>query len=146
MDLQEVKFSELGKKAGKGASLKDLERAAYSQGIKLGAPKRDSHHVDYPDAKMLKKGGGAARASDGKVIGGSAKGEKISNQTHSEKLRQAIIASGRVDKRPAAKKKRKEEAAANRAKKAQQRDPFTRKKTFESFVTECNNISDGFGI
>ncbi len=143
--LNEVKFADLGKKTGKGSSLKDLKKAAHSQGIDLGDEKRNAHHVDYPDAKMRKKGGGAARLKDGKVIGGSAKGDKIDNQTHSDKLRQAIIASGRVNKTPEAKAKRKKEADANRAKKQQQRDPFTRKKTFESFVTDCNDLMEELG-
>ena len=137
MDLQEVKFSDLGKKAGKGASLKDLEKAAHSQGIDLGSEKRTGHHVDYPDAKMRKKGGGNARARGNKVIGGSAKGDKIMNQTHSEKLRQAIINSGRVNKTPEAKAKRKAEADANRARKQRDRDPFTRGKTFSEWVENC---------
>ena len=120
-DLYEKKLSELGK-VGK---LSDLQKAAHSQGIDLGEPTKNAHHVDYPDAKF-RKGGAPARTRDGKAIGGSAKGDKISNATHATKLRDAVLASGRVDKRPAAKEERKKEAAENKARKAKNRDPFTR--------------------
>ena len=42
--LNEVKFADLGKKTGKGSSLKDLKKAAHSQGIDLGDEKRNAHH------------------------------------------------------------------------------------------------------
>ena len=91
MDLQEVKYTEISKKAGRGTTLKDVERAAHSQGIDLGPRKRDSGHVDYPKAKSRKKSGGNVRADDNKVIGGSADHEKVSNFMHSEKLKQGVV-------------------------------------------------------
>ena len=44
-------------------------------------------------------------------------------------MKDAVVASGRVDKRPEAKEKRKAEALANKARKKKQRDPFTREHT-----------------
>ena len=121
-DLFERKLNQAGQP---GDSLKRFEDDATSQGIDLGKPKRDAHHVDYPDAKFI-KGGKPARTRDGKVIGGSAKGDKITKNTHGAKLKDAVVSSGRVDKRDAAKAKRKEVAAQNKANKLAARDKFGR--------------------
>ena len=146
ISLDEIKLNQV--KAG--MKLSDLRKAAGSQGIDLGPEKRERHHVDFPDAKH-KKDGSNARTKDGKVIGGSASGTKMTNNTHGAKLKDAVVAghAKKVNqgsnpdvgywKNPDNKAKRKADAAANKAAKKKRNDPFTRKRTFEEFITDCNN-------
>lgn len=148
MELQEIKVKDFGKLSGK--KLKDLDKAAHQQGINLGPEKRTGHHVDYPDAKH--SDGSSARAKDNKVIGGSAKKDVIANNTHGEKLKQAVLArhkkkinqgpQGDVGfaKNPERKQERKDVAAKNKAAKAKKRNPFTRMKegkSYDFFMFEC---------
>lgn len=152
--LQEIKLNDLGKGAGAGKKLKDLDKAAHQQGISLGKEKRVAHHVDFPDARH--KDGSPAKTGDNKVIGGSAKKDVISNNTHAEKLKQAVLAkhktkinqgpSGDVGfaKNPDRKAERKKVAAANKAAKTKKRNPFTRNegKSFEMFMGDCLTADD----
>ena len=148
MDLQEIKLNALSP-AGK---LSDLETAAGGQGIKLGRREKKGHHVDYPDAKH--KDGRPARTQDNKVVGGSASGDKSSSKmekgTHQKKLKDAVVAghkprvhqkAGQENvgywKNPDRKDERKADAKKNRAAKDKKRDPFTRKRTFEDFMSDC---------
>ena len=150
LELLEVAYKKIG-------GIKDtqtLEKAAKRHGIDLGKKQQNAHHADYPDAKDSTTGK-PARTQDNKIIGGSASPKgKITNHTHGEKLKSAIVArpkekinqggsSGKTAtpgywKSPDRKKERKADAAANKAAKAKKRDPFKRGKTFESFATECN--------
>jgi len=124
-------------------STKKLEKTAKQHGINLGKGVQSSHHFDYPNAKDSTTGN-PAKTSDNKVIGGSAtpKG-KITNHTHHEKLKDAIVArhKGKINqgdnpkksvgywKDPDKKKERMADAKANKAAKKKQRDPFTREHT-----------------
>ena len=111
--LTEIALRDAGKT---GSKLSDFERAAGSQGINLGKPKSDAHHVDYPDAKH--RDGTPARTKDGKVIGGSAVKGKLTKMTHGEKLKDAVAAKGRVKRGknyPAEVERRKEVATQNKA-------------------------------
>ena len=150
LELLEVAYKKIG-------GIKDtqtLEKAAKRHGIDLGKKQQNAHHADYPDAKDSTTGK-PARTQDNKIIGGSASAKgKITNHTHGEKLKSAIVARQKEKinqrsgahqnpgywKSPDNKKKRKADAAANKAAKAKKRDPFKRGKTFESFATECNII------
>ena len=148
MDLQEIRLNDLSP-SGK---LSDLETAAGGQGIKLGRRERDKHHVNYPDAKH--RDGSSARTQDGKVIGGSASGDKSSSKmtkgTHQKKLKDAVIAKHKPKvhqkkgeenvgywKNPDRKAERMADAKKNKAAKAKQRDPFKRGKTFSEWVENC---------
>lgn len=102
-------------------TVKGLETAMHSQGIDPGEPKRDAHHVNYPKAKFKKSG----KPASGITGVDNGKG-KLTSSTGGVTIRDAVLKSGRVDKRPAAKAERAKVAAENKAKKAKQRDPFTR--------------------
>ena len=149
LNLLEVAY----KKLGDVKDTQSLEKAAKSHGIDLGKKQQTAHHADYPDAKDSKTGK-SIRTQDGKVIGGSASPKgKITNKTHSVKLKDAIVGrqkqkinqkSGKHQnpgywKSPDNKEQRKKDAAENKARKAKNRDPFKRK-TFEDFATECNTV------
>ena len=129
--FQELMERKLGDVGSPGQKVKDFEKDAHSQGIDLGPAHKDAHHINYPKA-TFRRGGKPAKKADGTAIGGDLDGKgKFHSQkhTHGNTLRDAVKASGRVDKRPAAKAKRKEEATLNKAKKAKNRDPFTREHT-----------------
>ena len=131
LTFQELIERKLGDVGAPGQKVKDFEKDAHSQGIDLGPASKDAHHINYPKA-TFRRSGKPAKKADGTAIGGDLDGKgKFHSQkhTHGNTLRDAVKASGRVDKRPAAKAKRKEEAAANKAKKAKNRDPFTREHT-----------------
>jgi hypothetical protein len=124
------------------AKLDDFEKAAGSQGIKLGRREKKGHHVDYPDA-VHKKSGKPARTQDNKVIGGSADGSKGSSKstagTHQKKLKDAVVAAHKPKvnqkagqenvgywKNPDKKEQRIADAKRNKEAKRKKRDPFTR--------------------
>ena len=139
--IREVKFSDLNNQK-KTQSVKDMQKAAHSQGYDMSEPKsvpgEGSHFtVDLTHRKTGKK----VPAADGKSLGGAKEKSGRLDNTLRNKTSAAIKAHsrsiGRVDKRKPAKEKRKAEAAANREKKAQNRDPFTRKRTFEDFMIDC---------
>lgn len=121
-------------------SLKDIQRAAHSQGYNVSEPKErvgDHYSVDLTHRKTGQK----VNPASGGTLGGSSKsGDRVDstivNQVAST-IKQDAKSRGRVDKRPAAKAERKEQALKNKQKKQKNRDPFTRQKTFESFITEC---------
>ena len=82
------------------------------------------HHVQYPKATFRKTGKparGITAVDDGKG--------KLTSSTGGNTVRDAVLKSGRVDKRPAAKAERAKEAAENKAAKKKNRDPFTREHT-----------------
>ena len=121
-ELIEKKLSQLNQQHV--SKTKDLEKAMHSQGIDPGEPKRDAHHVQYPKATFRRTGKparGITAVDDGKG--------KLTSSTGGNTVRDAVLKSGRVDKRPAAKAKRKTEAEENRAAKKKNRDPFTREHT-----------------
>ena len=139
--INEVKFSDLNNQK-KTQSVKDMQRAAHSQGYDMSDPKsvpgEGSHFtVDLTHRKTGKK----VPSIDGGNLGGAKEKSGKLDNTLRNKTAKSIKAHakeiGRVDKRPAAKAKRKEEAAANKEKKAQSRDPFKRQKTFEEFMAGC---------
>tara|TARA_R110002012_G_scaffold140545_1_gene298200 strand:+ start:1239 stop:2297 length:1059 start_codon:yes stop_codon:yes gene_type:complete len=121
-ELTEKKLSKLNQQYV--GTVKGLETAMHSQGIDPGQPERDSHHVQYPKATFKKSG----KPAHGITAVDNGKG-KLTSSTGGETVRDAVLKSGRVDKRPKAKAKRKEEAAANKERKAKQRNPFTREHT-----------------
>ncbi len=121
-ELTEKKLSKLNQQHV--GTVKGLETAMHSQGIDPGESKRDSHHVQYPKATFKKSG----KPAHGITAVDNGKG-KLTSSTGGETVRDAVLKSGRVDKRPAAKAKRKEEAASNKERKAKQRNPFTREHT-----------------
>ena len=124
-----------------------LEKAAKRHGIDLGKKQQNAHHADYPDAKDSTTGK-PAKTEGGKVIGGSASPKgKITNHTHGEKLKSAIVARQKEKinqkggkhqnpgywKSPDNKEQRKADAAANKKAKDKQRNPFTRMKEGKSY-------------
>ena len=122
LDLFEKKLSQLNQQHV--SKTKDLEKAMHSQGIDPGEPKRDAHHVQYPKATFRRSGKparGITAVDDGKG--------KLTSSTGGNTVRDAVLKSGRVDKRPAAKAERAKEAAENKAAKKKNRDPFTREHT-----------------
>ena len=132
--FQELMERKLGDVGSPGQKVKDFEKDAHSQGIDLGPAHKDAHHINYPKA-TFRRGGKPAKKADGTAIGGDLDGKgKFHSQkhTHGNTLRDAVKASGRVDKRPAAKAKRKEEATLNKAKKAKNAKETQRKKAKES--------------
>ena len=136
--INEVKYNDLNN-IKKLKSVKDVQRAAHSQGYDVSEPKNsvgDHYTVDLTHRKSGQK---VTPRSGGKLGGSDRSGNVDStlvNQVAST-IKGDAAERGRVDKRPAAKAKRKEEAAANKEKKAQNRDPFKRQKTFEEFMAGC---------
>ena len=152
LNLYEVKFKDIDKID----TTKKLEKGAKTHGIDLGDKQQNAHHADYPDAKDSTTGK-PARTSDNKVIGGSASSKgKISNHTHHDKLKDAIVArhKGKINqgdnpkksvgywKDPDKKKQRMDDAKANKAAKKKQRDPFTRESYDEWMESVCQFLSD----
>ena len=136
--INEVKYNDLNN-IKKLKSVKDVQRAAHSQGYDVSEPKNsvgDHYTVDLTHRKSGQK---VTPRSGGKLGGSDRSGgvdSTLVNQVAST-IKGDAASRGRVDKRPAAKAKRKEEAAANKEKKSQNRDPFTRQKTFEEFMAGC---------
>jgi len=118
-ELTEKKLSQLNQQHVK--TVKGLETAMHSQGIDPGKSVRDGHHVNYPDAKFKKSGKAAGNVSS--VDDGRG---NLTSSTGGKQVRDAVLNSGRVNKTPAAKAERAKVAADNKARKAKQRDPFTR--------------------
>jgi len=134
--LQEVKYSELSS-TKRIKSMKDAQRAAHSQGYEMSDPKNttgDHYEVELTHRKTGEK----VKPPRGGSLGGSVRSGDRMDSTLVNQAATAIkrdaSGRGRVDKRPAAKAKRKEEAQKNKEQKKKQRDPFTRKKTFEQFM------------
>ena len=121
-ELIEKKLSQLNQQHV--GSVKGLEKAMHSQGIDPGESKRDAHHVNYPNARFRKSG----KPATGITAVDNGKGG-LTSSTGGVTVRDAVIKSGRVDKRPAAKAKRAKEASENKERKAKQRNPFTREHT-----------------
>ena len=136
--INEVKYNDLNN-IKKLKSVKDVQRAAHSQGYDVSEPKNsvgDHYTVDLTHRKSGKK---VTPRSGGKLGGSDRAGgvdSTLVNQVAST-IKGDAASRGRVDKRPAAKAKRKAEAAANKEKKTQNRDPFKRQKTFEEFMAGC---------
>ncbi len=136
--INEVKYNDLNN-IKKLKSIKDVQSAAHSQGYEVSEPKNsvgDHYTVDLTHRKSGKK---VTPRSGGKLGGSDRSGgvdSTLVNQVAST-IKGDAADRGRVDKRPAAKAKRKAEAQANKEKKAQNRDPFKRQKTFEEFMAGC---------
>ena len=136
--INEVKYNDLNS-IKKLKSIKDVQKAAHSQGYDVSEPKNsvgDHYTVDLTHRKSGKK---VTPRSGGKLGGSDRSGNVDStlvNQVAST-IKGDAADRGRVDKRAPAKAKRKAEAQANKEKKAQNRDPFSRGKTYEAFVTDC---------
>ena len=137
--LDEVKYNDLNS-TKKLKSVKDVQRAAHSQGYTVSEPKMGVG--DHYDVELThRKSGQKVTPKRGGKLGGAIKsGDKVDttliNQVAAS-IKGDAASRGRVDKRPKAKAARKAEAAANKETKAKNRDPFTRGKTFESFMLEC---------
>ena len=137
--LNEVRYSDLNN-TRVIKSMQDVQDAAHSQGYTVSKPKKsvgDHYTVDITHRKTGEK----VTPHRGGSTGGSVKsGDRVDSTLVNgvaSSIKKDAKGRGRVDKRPAAKAKRKAEAEANRERKKKQRDPFTRKKTFEEFMMEC---------
>ncbi len=142
MDIQEVKYSDLNSNQ-KLKSVKDVQRAAHSQGYDVSEPK-DSVGDHYTVDLTHRKTGQRVTPRHGGKLGGSKKGKDGSNVDNtfikqvSSTIKSDAADRGRVDKRAPAKAKRKAEAQANKAAKAKARDPFKRMKegkTYKDFIS-----------
>ena len=135
--LDEVKYNDLNS-IKKLKSIKDVQRAAHSQGYDVSEPKQsvgDHYTVDMTHRKTGQK---VSPRSGGK-LGASHKSGGVDTTLVNQvagTIKADAADRGRVDKRPAAKAERKAQAAKNRAKKYNDRDPFKRGKTFEAFMME----------
>ena len=136
--LDEVKYNDLNN-IKKLKSIKDVQRAAHSQGYDISEPKQsvgDHYTVDMTHRKTGQK---VSPRSGGKLGGSHTGGKGGVDSTLINQVAGTIKADaadrGRVDKRPAAKKARREQAAANKARKQRDRDPFKRNKTFKEWLT-----------
>ncbi len=137
--LNEVKYTDLNS-TKKMKSIKDVQRAAHSQGYEVGEPS-DSVGDHYSVPITHRKTGQKVTPHRGGSVGGSVRsGDRVDStlvNSVASSIKRDAEARGRVDKRPAAKAKRKAEAEANKKAKDKARDPFTRNKTFEEFMMEC---------
>ena len=141
MDLQEVKYKDLNN-LKKMKTMDDVKRAAHSQGYDVSDSGTHSKYGSHSTVELRhrKTGEKVSAGKDRGSIGGKkpGKGGEIDStvaNTVSQALKADMKKRGRVDKTPKAKEARKAEAAANKEKKAKERDPFTRGKTFEEFMT-----------
>jgi ribosomal protein S10 len=144
MDLNEVKYTDLNKQS-KTKTVKDMQRAAHSQGYDMSDPKPVPHQGTHFTVDLThRKTGKKVTPSRGVNLGGAMeKGGTLDNTLRNrtaETIKQHAKEIGRVDKRPKAKSERKAQAAKNKARKQRDRDPFTRKRTFEQFMYECNTL------
>ena len=141
MDINEVKYNDLNS-VKKLKSVKDVQRAAHSQGYDVSEPKNgvgDHYTVDLTHRKTGQK----VRPRSGGKLGGSDRSGNVDstlvNQVAST-IKGDAADRGRVDKRPKAKAERKAQAKANKEKKAKNRDPFTREeRTFSDFMSMCEH-------
>ena len=148
-NLDEVKYSDLNSQK-KTKSVKDMQKAAHSQGYSMSDPESVKGQGDHFRVKLThRKTGKEVKPSDGSPnLGGAPeKGGGLDN-TLRNKTAAAIKAHaksiGRQDKRPAAKAKRKEEAAKNKEAKQRDRDPFTRKKkSLKEFLDNIKSVTEG---
>ena len=139
INLDEVKYTDLNN-TKKLKSVKDVQRAAHSQGYDVSEPKQsvgDHYTVDLTHRKTGQK----VSPRSGGALGGSHTGRKGGvDSTLINQVAGAIKADaanrGRVDKRPAAKLVRKHQAAVNKARKQRDRDPFKRARTFKEWMTD----------
>lgn len=138
--LNETKYTDLNN-LKKHKSIKDVQRSAHSQGYDVSEPKQsvgDHYTVDMTHRKTGQK---VAPRLGGK-LGGSHSSKKggvdstLVNQIAGT-IKADAASRGRVDKTSKAKAKRKADAKANKERKARDRDPFTRQKTFEEFMLDC---------
>lgn len=143
--LNEVKYNDLNN-IKKLKSVKDVQRAAHSQGYDVSEPKQgvgDHYDVDLTHRKTGQK---VTPSRGGKLGGAHKSGGKVDttlvNQVAAS-LKRDREERGGVDKRPKAKEERKTQAAENKKRKQRDRDPFTRGKTFESFVSLCYEEHQG---
>ena len=129
---QEIVEKKLNKVGKPGGSIQEFERDAHSQGIDLGKPERDAHHINYPNARFRK----GNKPVTGTLISGELEGNKFHSQKHTagNTLRKAVKASGRKKPNtPKQKEEIKKQAAINKARKQKNRDPFTREETMPSY-------------
>jgi len=145
-NLDEVKYNDLNS-IQKLKSVKDVQKAAHSQGYSVSEPKKgvgDHYDVDLTHRKTGQK----VTPSRGGKLGGAVKsGDKVDttliNQVAAS-IKGDAASRGRQDKRPAAKAKRKEEAAKNKEEKQRDRDPFTRKKkSLKEFLDNVKSVTEG---
>ena len=139
MDINEVKYNDLNS-IKKLKSVKDVQRAAHSQGYDVSEPKNsvgDHYTVDLTHRKSGQK----VTPRYGGKLGGSDRAGNVDstlvNQVAST-IKGDAADRGRVDKRKPAKDKRKAEAAKNKEAKAKYRDPFRRMKegkTYGEFIS-----------
>ena len=140
--LDEVKYNDLNN-TKKLKTVKDVQRAAHSQGYDVSEPKQGVG--DHYDVELThRKSGEKVKPRKGGQLGGSSQrgdrvGSTLVNQV-SATIKGDAAARGRVDKRPKAKAERKAQAAKNKENKARNRNPFTRGKKFESFMSECDYL------
>ena len=130
--LTEVKYKDLNNlKVIK--TMDDVKRAAHSQGYEVTDSGTHAKHGSHGTVSLQhrKTGEPVEAGKDRGAIGGKKTGkagevESTTVNTVAQALKADMKKRGRVDKRPAAKAARKAEAEANKAKKAKNRDPFTR--------------------
>ena len=142
--LDEVAWKDLNN-LKKVKSMKDVKRAAHSQGYQLSEPRKGvGDHYDV-DLTHRKSGSKVTPSRGGKLGGAHKSGGKVDttlvNQVAAS-IKNDARARGRVDKRPKAKAERKAQAVANKAKKMKNRDPFTRESYDEWMAGVCQFISD----
>ena len=145
--LDEVKYNDLNN-LKKIKSIKDVQRAAHSQGYNVSEPKQgvgDHYDVDLTHRKTGQK----VTPRRGGTLGGAHTGKKggvdstLVNQVAAS-IKSDAAARGRVDKRPAAKAERKAQAQKNKERKMRDRDPFTRKgKTFKEWCDSYEVSQEG---
>ena len=139
MDIQEVKYNDLNS-IKKLKSVKDVQRAAHSQGYDVSEPKNSVGGHYTVDLTHRKTGQKVTPRSGGKLGGSDRSGNVDSTLVNqvAQTIKGDAADRGRVDKRPKAKAERKAQAAKNKEKKAKNRDPFTREqRTFKDFVSLC---------
>ena len=138
--LNEVKYSDLNN-VKKVNTMDRLKQAAHSQGYSVSDKQTHGKYGSHSTVDIThRKTGESVKKPDGREAGGKNAGKGVdvtTLNTVASSIKNDARARGRVDKRPAAKAKRKSEAEANKAAKQKARDPFTRNKTFESFMIEC---------
>ena len=141
--LQETKLSDINN-TKKIKTHKDLQKAMHSQGYDLSDKRKDDNYGSHSRMTLThRKTGEELRNDRGQEFGGHSVGKDTDTSainTISQAVKRHIDKIGRADKRPKAKEKRKEEAKANKDKKQRDRDPFTRRKTYEQFVIELDSL------
>jgi hypothetical protein len=148
-NLDEVKYSDLNNQK-KTQSVKDMQKAAHSQGYTMSDPETVKGQGDHFRVKLThRKTGKEVKPKDGSPnLGGAPeKGGGLDNTLRNrtaKAIKDHAKEIGRQDKRPAAKAKRKEEAAKNKEAKKRDRDPFTRKKkSLKEFLEDVRTVTEG---